>query len=68
MKKSVKANSISVFQLTNTKCTIMFGNCSLDDAIVALVHFVAKQPTLSILSSRFSTHNYRHATEKMFLR
>ena len=35
----------------------MFGNCSFDDAIVALVHFVAKNPTLSILSSRFSTHN-----------
>ena len=44
----------------------MFGNCSFDDAIVALVHFVAKHPTLSILSSRFSTHNYRHATEPLY--
>ena len=37
----------------------MFGNCSFDDAIVALVHLVAKDPTFSILASRFSTHNYR---------
>ena len=46
----------------------MFGNCSFDDAIVALVHLVAKHPTFSILSSRFSTHNYRRAAEKISLR
>ena len=39
----------------------MFGNCSFDDAFVALVHLVAKHPTFSILSSRFSPHNYRRA-------
>ena len=39
----------------------MFGNYSFDDAFVALVHLVAKHPTFSILSSRFSPHNYRRA-------
>ena len=39
----------------------MFGNCFFDDAFVALVHLVAKHPTFSILSSRFSPHNYRRA-------
>ena len=43
----------------------MFGNCSFDDAIVASVHLVAKHPTFSILLSRFSTHNYRRATERL---
>ena len=35
----------------------MFGNCSFDDAFVALVHLVGKHPTFSILSSRFSPHH-----------
>ena len=39
----------------------MFGNCFFDDAFVALVHLVAKHPTFSILSSRFSPYNYRRA-------
>ena len=34
----------------------MFGKCSFDDAIVALIHLVSKYPTSLILSSRFSTH------------
>ena len=66
VKKSFKANSSSAFQLTSTNCTL-FGNCSFDDAIVALAHLVAKDPTFSILSSRFSTHNYRRAAEKISL-
>ena len=67
VKKSFKANSSSAFQLTSTNCTL-FGNCSFDDAIVALAHLVAKHPTFSILSSRVSTHNYRRAAEKISLR
>ena len=46
----------------------MFENCSFDDAVVALVHLVAKNPTFLILSSRFSIHNYRRAAEKISLR
>ena len=67
VKKSFKANSSSAFQLTSTNCTL-FGNCSFDDAIVALAHLVAKHPTFSILSSRVSAHNYRRAAEKISLR
>ena len=67
VKKSFKANSSSAFQLTSTNYTL-FGNCSFDDAIVALAHLVAKHPTFSILSSRVSTHNYRRAAEKISLR
>ena len=64
VKKSFKAKSSSAFQLTSTNCTL-FGNCSFDDAIVALVHLVPKHPTFSILSSRVSAHNYRRAAEKI---
>ena len=67
VKKSFKANSSSAFQLTSTNYTL-FGNCSFDDAIVALAHLVAKDPTFSILSNRFSTHNYRRAAEEISLR
>ena len=59
VKKSVKPTVVQLFNQRVQNALIMFENCSFDDAIVALVHVVAKHPTFSILSSRFSTHNYR---------